>query len=202
MGCTFRTCYSTQGRLCAVSGRHGSIASCASLPDVNSLPHTVLGMTTMSRQASEAQSSSFDGQADQSQSQATADSQLPALPDTRLPLKYTRAASWGPQGTPHNTRVSFQKCSCLYSGHLRFCCFWLQAPFMRSCLPVLSTLDALGNQPVGLQLFCSGLQYVTETPGSNVCVMMVHACGHMGVGHLVQCSIVACSIPRMAGKVF
>ncbi|DBA93644.1 TPA: hypothetical protein ACH3X3_013719 [Trebouxia sp. C0006] len=86
------------------SGRHGSLASCASLPDVNSLPHTVLGMATMSRQASEAQSSSFDGQADRSQSQATTDSQLPALPDTRLPLKYTRAASWGPQGTPHNTR--------------------------------------------------------------------------------------------------
>ncbi|DBA65827.1 TPA: hypothetical protein ACH3X2_002859 [Trebouxia sp. C0005] len=86
------------------SGRHGSIASCASLPDVNSLPHTDLGMTTMSRQASEAQSSGFDGQADRSQSQASADAQLPALPDTRLPLKYNRAASWGPQGTSHNSR--------------------------------------------------------------------------------------------------
>ncbi len=50
-------------------------------------------------------------------------------------------------------------------------------------------LDALGagNQPVGLQLFWSGLQYVTERPASNVCFMMVHACGHMGLLHLVQC---------------
>lgn len=134
MGCTFRTCYPTHGRLCAVSGHHGSIASCASLPDVNSLPHTVLGMATMSRQASEAQIGSFDGQADPSQSQATTDSQLPALPDTRLPLKYTRAASWGPQGTPHNTRVSFQTCSCISSGHLSFLFCWLQAPAVHGFL--------------------------------------------------------------------
>ena len=62
--------------------------------------------------------------------------------------------------------------------------------FTGSCLPVLYMLDALGNQPVGLQLFWSGLQYVTERPASNVYLMMMHACGHMGVLHLVRCSIV------------
>ena len=143
MGFRVKTCYSTQGRVYAVSGRHGSIASCASLPDVNSLPHTDLGMTTMTRQASEAQCSGFDGQADRSQSQASADSQLPALPDNRLALKHNRAASWGPQGTPHNTRVSFHKCSCLYSGHLHFVSFGCKRlPFMGSCLSVLDMLDA------------------------------------------------------------
>ena len=30
---------------------------------------------------------------------------------------------------------------------------------------------------------------------------MVHACGHVGVLHLVRCSVAGCSFPRMAGKV-
>ncbi len=74
---------------------------------------------------------------------------------------------------------------------------------MGSCLSVLYMLDAFpaGNQPVGLQLFWSGLQYVAERPASNVYLMMMHACGHMGVLHLVRCSIVGCSFPRTAGKV-
>ena len=157
--------YSTSGRLCAVSQRHGSIASCASLPDVNSLPNTDLGMTTMSRQASQAQSSSFDGQADRSQSQATADSQLPALPDTRLALKHNRAASWGPQGTPHNTRVSFQKCSCLYFGYLHVFCVGCKClPFMVPvCLSSTCWMQAYNS-------FGQGCIILLKRSASNVCL--------------------------------
>ena len=181
-GMHIQNLYSTSGRLCAVSQRHGSIASCASLPDVNSLPNTDLGMTTMSRQASQAQSSSFDGQADRSQSQATADSQLPALPDTRLALKHNRAASWGPQGTPHNTRVSFQKCSCLYFGYLHVFCVGCK------CLPFMVPVCLSYMLDAGLQLFWSGLHYIAEKICKQcVPLMMVYACGHVGVLHMLQC---------------
>lgn len=91
--------------VCAVSGRHGSIASCASLPNLHGLPQHQPGLPPLSRQGSDAHSSSLSAQMDVSQSQTAAASQATAMPEARLAVRPARAASWGPQGSARNTRV-------------------------------------------------------------------------------------------------
>lgn len=102
--------------VCAVSGRHGSIASCASLPNLHGLPQHQPGLPPLSRQGSDAQSSSLSAQMDASQSQATAASQVTAMPEGRLAVRPARAASWGPQGSARNTRVRITPavCPCVF----------------------------------------------------------------------------------------
>lgn len=86
---------------CAVSGRHGSIASCASLPDDTSLPQPDFSSTPppLSRQASEAPSSCFDGPEALSNTAAAAEVQSSSSAAPRNSLRHNRAVSWSPQTT-------------------------------------------------------------------------------------------------------
>ena len=94
-----------QSWACAVSGRHGSVASCASLADDSSLLQPDMGTTTLSRQASEALSSSLDSP----EAVANTLSDIPEVQSSKAmssSLRYNRAASWGPQSTPQLNAVS------------------------------------------------------------------------------------------------
>ena len=88
--------------LSAVSGRHGSIASCASLPNSHSLPQHDLASPAMSSEHSQAQSSGIDGHVGVLHSPAV--SSISAVPDNRL--KQHRSASWGPQSGTHLEEVT------------------------------------------------------------------------------------------------
>ncbi|KAL3132628.1 hypothetical protein ABBQ32_009153 [Trebouxia sp. C0010 RCD-2024] len=83
------------------SGRHGSIASCASLPDDTSLPQPDFSSTPppLSRQASEAPSSCFDGPEALSNTAAAAEVQSSSSAAPRNSLRHNRAVSWSPQTT-------------------------------------------------------------------------------------------------------
>ncbi|KAL3156848.1 hypothetical protein ABBQ38_001117 [Trebouxia sp. C0009 RCD-2024] len=84
-----------------VSGRHGSIASCSSLPDDTSLPQPDFSSTPtpLSRQASEAPSSCFDGPEASSNTAAAAEAQSSSSAAPRNSLRHNRAVSWSPQTT-------------------------------------------------------------------------------------------------------
>lgn len=84
---------------CAVSGHHGSVISCASLPDDSSLPQPDFSNTAppLSRQVSEAASSCFDRP--ESLSNAAASAEIQASAGSRSSLRHNRAVSWSPERT-------------------------------------------------------------------------------------------------------
>ena len=82
---------------CAVSGHHGSVISCASLPDDSSLPQPDFINTAppLSRQVSEAASSCFDSP--ESLSNTAASAEIQASAGSRSSLRHNRAVSWSPE---------------------------------------------------------------------------------------------------------